>query len=58
MSTPSESLFASSRHSQAFGLLAAGCVLFAIALGGSGALLSAYTGANSQTPIAHLKRVA
>jgi hypothetical protein len=45
MATQSHSLFASSRRSKAFGLLVAGGILFVIGIGGSGALVSAYTGA-------------
>jgi hypothetical protein len=45
MATQSHSLFASSRRSKAFGLLVAGGILFVIGIGGSGALVSSYTGA-------------
>jgi hypothetical protein len=44
MATPN-SLFASSRRSKAFGLMVAGGILFVIGIGGSGALVGAYTGA-------------
>ncbi|MGO9829979.1 MAG: hypothetical protein ACLPJH_07540 [Myxococcaceae bacterium] len=47
MAASSNSLFASTRHSKAIGLLVAGAMLFAVGVGGSGALLAAYTGANS-----------
>ncbi len=38
-------LFASSRHSRSLGLIVAACVFFAVGVGGSGVLVSAYTGA-------------
>jgi hypothetical protein len=48
MATSSNTLFASSRRSQSLGLLVAGGILFVIGIGGSGALVGAYTGAISQ----------
>jgi hypothetical protein len=53
MATPSNTLFASSRRCKAWGLLVAGGMLFAIGIGGSGALLGAYTGANSLSAVHH-----
>ena len=46
-----QSLFASSRHSKALGLLVAGGILFVVGLGGAGALLGAYTGVIAQTAV-------
>jgi hypothetical protein len=48
MATSSNALFLSSRRSQSLGLLVAGGILFVIGIGGSGALVGAYTGAISQ----------
>ncbi len=57
MATTSNALFASTRHSRSVGLLVAACVLFAVGVGGSGALLGAYTGANAQGSFAISPRV-
>ena len=57
MATSSASLFASSRHSKAFGLVVAGGILFLVGVGGSGALLSAYTGPIAQTAGVQAHRV-
>jgi hypothetical protein len=51
MSTSTNTLFSSSRRAKAFGLLIAGGVLFLIGIGGSGALVVAYTGAVANTPV-------
>jgi len=48
----SNALFASSRSHRSLGLFAAACILFAVGLGGSGALVSAYTGATAQNTAA------
>jgi hypothetical protein len=58
METPSVLLFASSRRSTALRLLVAGGILFAIGLGGSSALFSAYTGAGAQSAVQQLGRAA
>ncbi|MGO8970320.1 MAG: hypothetical protein ACLQDQ_12200 [Myxococcaceae bacterium] len=47
MATTSNSLFAATRRSKAVGLLVAGAILFVVGVGGSGALVAAYTGAVS-----------
>ena len=44
MATSSNSLFAATRRSKAVGLLVAGGILFVVGVGGSGALVAAYTG--------------
>jgi len=43
----SNALFASSRSNRSLGLIVAACILFAVGLGGSGALVGAYTGATA-----------
>ncbi len=48
----SNALFASSRGSRSLGLFAAACILFAVGVGGSGALVGAYTGATAQNTAA------
>ncbi|MGO8968820.1 MAG: hypothetical protein ACLQDQ_04540 [Myxococcaceae bacterium] len=48
----SNALFASSRQSRSLGLIVAASILFAVGVGGSGALVSAYTGASAQSPVA------
>jgi hypothetical protein len=48
----SNALFASSRSSRSLGLLAAACILFAVGVGGSGALVGAYIGATAQNTAA------
>ncbi len=55
MATPPTSLFASSRCSKAFGLLLAGGILFVIGIGGSGALVGAYTGAITRSAVGHVQ---
>lgn len=52
MTTFSTALFASSRRERSGGLLVAAAILFAIALGGSGAMFSAYTGSTPQATVA------
>lgn len=51
MTTPN-TLFASVRRTKAYGLLVAGGMLFAIGVGGSGALVAAYTGATASNTVA------
>lgn len=43
----SNALFASTRSNRSLGLLVAACILFAVGVGGSGALVGAYTGATA-----------
>jgi uncharacterized protein HemX len=52
MATFSNVLFASSRRERSGGLLVAAAILFAVALGGSGALFGAYTGNVAQNTVA------
>jgi len=52
--TTSNTLFASSRRTKAFGLLVAGGMLFAIGVGGSGAMVAAYTGAIAGNSVARV----
>ncbi len=52
MATSSNSLFAATRRSKAIGLLVAGAMLFAVGVGGSGALVAAYTGAIAGNSVA------
>ena len=52
MPTSSNTLFASTRRSRSLGLLVAASVLFAVTVGGSGALFEAYTSAVAQSPTA------
>jgi hypothetical protein len=48
----SSNLFASSRRGRPLGLLVAGSILFAVTVGGSGALFGAYTGPVAQAAVA------
>jgi hypothetical protein len=58
MATPPNTLFASSRRSKALGLLVAGGILFVIGIGGSTALVGAYTGAMTKSAVHQLGGVA
>jgi hypothetical protein len=58
MATPSNTLFASTRRTKAFGLMVAGGMLFAIGVGGSGALFAAYTGASAGNSVARVHSAA
>lgn len=53
--TTSSNLFASSRRTRSLGLLVASSILFAVAVGGSGALQGAYTGAVADGRVATLQ---
>jgi hypothetical protein len=56
MTTSSNTLFASTRSARSLGLLLAGGVLFAVSIGGSSALVGAYTAA-TRAPIAAVHAV-
>ena len=52
MPTTSNALFASSRQSRSAGLVVAAFILFAVGIGGSSVLVTAYTGAVVQDTVA------